>query len=159
MIEGPSDPAAPQERTPSRSGRRTRPALIAIVLAAALLVMSIWPKPWPVVTTPSGRRISHVILGHFVVADDAPVLRLKYQTELPLSDTLSLKAEARELWERFRHDVERGNYVHAAFFPQEPPSGLCFRHVGFCVYRGYGFVVRRRADGRFYFDGDSIPLP
>jgi hypothetical protein len=159
MTEGLSGPAAPLEGKPLGSRRRRRHALIAVILASALVVMSIWPKPWPVITTPSGRRVTHVILGHFVVANDAPLLRLKYQTELPLSDTLSLKAEARELWEQFRHDVQRGNYVHAAFLPQEPPSGLCFRYVGFCMYRGYGFVVRRRADGRFYFEGDSIPLP
>jgi hypothetical protein len=136
-----------------------RPALVGVVLALALVGVSTWPKPWPVLTTPSGRQITHVVVGHFTVVNDAPLIRLKYETTLPLSDTLALKAEARELWDTFRYDVERGNYTHAAFYPQEPPSGLCFRHSGLCKYRGFGFVVRRRQDGRFYFDGDSVPLP
>ncbi len=68
------------------------------------------------------------------------------------------KAEAQELWEQFGHGVQRGGDVNAAFLAQARPTGLCFRHAG-CKYKGYGFLARRREDGRFYFSNDTILLP
>jgi hypothetical protein len=151
--------ATEREVMEERSSRYKRPAIAGGIIAAAAIVISVWPRPWPVITTPSGRRITHVVVGHFIVPNDSPVLRLKYETTLPLSDTVALKAEARELWEQFRYDVQRGGYVNAAFLPEAPPTGLCFRHAGFCKYEGYGFLARRREDGRFYFSNDTTPLP
>ena len=151
--------ATDRDVTKKRSSRYKRPTIATAVIAVVAVTLSVWPRRWPVITTPSGRRITHVVLGHFIVPGDSPVLRLKYETTLPLSDTLALKAEARELWELFRHDVQRGGYVNAAFLPQAPPTGPCFRYAGFCKYQGYGFLARRRDDGRFYFPNDTIPLP
>ena len=159
MPENDSIPVTAGDVREKRPSRYKRPAIATFAIAAIAVIHSVWPRRWPVITTPSGRRITHVVLGHFIVPGDSPVLRLKYETTLPLSDTLALKAEARELWERFRHDVERGGYANAAFLPQAPPTGLCFRHAGFCKYQGYGFLARRHEDGRFYFPNDPVPLP
>jgi hypothetical protein len=120
--------------------------------------MRLWPRPWAVYTTPAGHKITHVVLGHFIVPNESPVLRFRYETTVPLGDTLALEAEARDIWPRFREDVERGGYVNAAFLAEAPPTGLCFRHQGLCQYKGYGFFVQKHA-GRWYFESDSVPLP
>jgi hypothetical protein len=142
---------------PKRSWKRS--AWITGLLALGVVLVLAWPSPWPVFTAPGGHQITHVILGHFVVPNEKPVLRLRYETKLPLADTVALKNEARDLWPRFREDVDRGSYVNAAFLADAPPTGPCFRHRGLCFYKSYGFLARKHDDGRWYFDGDSVPLP
>ena len=141
----------------SQSFRVFRYIAGAIVLVGAAVFLFL-PPAWPVVTLGSGRTVTHVIVGHFVVPNESPVIRLRYQTELALDDTVALRAEALELWPRFRIDVERGGYVNAAFLAEGPPTGLCFRHRGFCAYRGFGHLVRKRPDGLWYFDEELMPV-
>jgi hypothetical protein len=158
MMAGPPLVSGRSNAPPPRSSWR-RPAVITAGLAIAAVAVAVWPKASPVMTLPSGHHISHVVIGHFMVPNESPVLRFRYETQLPLADTAALRAEAREIWPEFRSYVLRGEYVNAAFLAQAPPSGLCYRHAGFCSYRGYGFLAKRASDGRFYFSGDSVALP
>lgn len=141
-----------------RANWRRRVWISAILGALGLLAYS-WPKPWATYTLPSGHKVTHVILGHFVVKNSDPVLRLRYETALPLSDSAALRREALELWPRFREKVERDGYNTAAFYAEAPPTGLCYRHQGICHYKGFGFLVRKNQDGRWYFADNGELLP
>lgn len=147
-------------RTPITKGftRRARVLWIPVTLGAVALLAYAWPRPWTVYTLPSGHKVSHVIVGHFVSSSGA-VLRLRYQTDLPLNDTTGLRRQALELWPWFRRSVERGGYNSAAFYAEAPPSGLCYRHQGICQYRGFGFLVRKNQHGRWYFHDTDELLP
>jgi glycopeptide antibiotics resistance protein len=95
-----------------------------------------WSSAWAAYRAPGGHKTTHLVLGHFVVPNESPALRLRYRTALPLGETLALKAEARDIWPRFREDVERGRYMNAAFLPEVRRTGLCGWHPWFCKYRG-----------------------
>lgn len=133
MIE--SEVAATEPPAPGR-GRWRRPAWITATLVIPIVAMLFWPRLWAVYTTPGAHKVTHVVLAHFVVPNESPVLRFRYETALPLGDTLALKAEARDIWPRFREDVERRRYMNAAFLAQAPRTGLCAWHREFCKYRG-----------------------
>jgi hypothetical protein len=136
-----------------------RPVWATAVFGTVALIAYVWPKPWAVLTLPSGHHVSHIVLGHFIVPNEDPVLRLRYETELSLTDTASLRREALELWPRFKVDVAEGGYKNAAFYAEAPPTGPCYRHQGFCRYRGFGFLIRKNQDDRWYFDDTGQLLP
>jgi hypothetical protein len=146
------------EKVMPRAGWK-RPLWVTLPLGAAAFIAYFWPKPWVVYTLPSGRHITHVVIGHFVVKYDDAILRLRYETELPLADTLALRQEALELWPRFRDAIRRGGYKSAAFYAEAPPTGFCYRHQGLCHCRGYGFPIRKNQDGRWYFADNDQLLP
>lgn len=127
---------AATEAPAPRPRRWRRPAWITAALVIPILAMLFWPRRWAADTTPGGHKITHVALGHFVVPNESPILRFRYEGALPLGNTLALKAEARDIWLRFREDVERGSYTNAAFLPEVRRTGLCAWHPWFCKYRG-----------------------
>jgi hypothetical protein len=136
-----------------------RPVWLTAAFGTVAFIVYIWPKPWAVLTLPSGHHVSHVVLGHFIVRNDDPVLQLRYETELSLTDTAGLRQEALELWPRFKVNVANGGYKSAAFYAQAPPTGPCYRHQGFCSYQGFGFLIRMNQDARWYFDDNDKLLP
>jgi hypothetical protein len=129
------------------------------MLVVAFLIVYLWPAEPTVLVVPSGAHVELLAVGHLEVLNERPVLRLRYQTDIPLTDTLRLRRQVRELWPWFKPQVERGGYVYAAFLAQAPPTGFCYRHHGICKYRQVGYLLSRRSDGLWYFAGDSHALP
>jgi hypothetical protein len=149
--------AAPAHRM-ARSRPRWAGLLLLTIFTAVAFVAYSWPRPWATYRLPSGQSVTHLILGHFVTTA-GPVLRLRYETELPLDDTTALRRQARELWPAFRAKLERGGYHRGAFYPETKPTGVCYRYQGLCRYRGFGFPLGKNQDGRWYFEDTDEVLP
>ena len=71
---------------------------VAILIVVAIVIASVTTRTAPWATLPSGSRVRMIAVGHVEVLGDRPVLRLRYQTDIPLADTARLRAQARELW-------------------------------------------------------------
>ena len=66
-------------------------------------------------------------------------LMLKYRTAIPLTDVERLRQEAKEIWQRFVVDVERGGFETAIISANEPEAGFMIK-----TSRSYNFVFEKK---------------
>jgi len=69
-----------------------------------------------------------------------PALLFQYQTDLKISDMVSLRKEAEEIWPILRIDADKGNFDSAIISANEVPNGLVFKSS-----KGFRFVYDKRA--------------
>jgi hypothetical protein len=79
-------------------------------------------------------------------------LVLNYETATPVEDKKALRAEAEEVWGKFRHHVEGANLPAGILRPVYMESSGMFVKNG----KGYGFVIERGSDGQWrWLDEDK----
>jgi len=85
-------------------------------------------------------------------------LRLDYVAIDPLSDTDALRSRALSIFTLLRPALDSlgttALVVHATEFA--PTSSTS---IGTRSFRGYGYVIKRASDGKWYFNGSSSPIP
>lgn len=64
-------------------GRWRRPAWITAALVIPIAAMLFSPRLWAVDTTPGGHKVTNVVLGHFVVPNESPVLNAAFLAQAP----------------------------------------------------------------------------
>lgn len=98
---------------------------------------------------PEGKKVKLLALGHFEVPGETPVLRLRYASSLPLSDTVGVRNEARALWPYLRHIADSAGYQNAALLSEQRSRRWCFPLLGACVTTSYGMLWRRLSSGEW----------
>jgi glycopeptide antibiotics resistance protein len=76
-----SEVAATEAPAP-RPGRRRRPAWITPALVIPIVAMLFASRLWAVHTTPGGHKVTHEVLGHFVVPNESPVLNAAFLAQV-----------------------------------------------------------------------------
>ncbi|HEX6746229.1 MAG TPA: hypothetical protein VF092_02860 [Longimicrobium sp.] len=100
--------------------------------------------PGPIVL-PSGRRVNVQAVAPIRFTQGPPALIVRYGTTISMTDTVPLKAEATEVFERFRATAERARLNGlVASAVQEPSRGPLADTAG------YNFVWTRGPDGRWH---------
>jgi glycopeptide antibiotics resistance protein len=64
-------------------GRWRRPGWVTAALVIPIVAMLFWPRLSPVYATPGGDKITHVMLAHFVVPNESPVLNAAFLAQAP----------------------------------------------------------------------------
>ena len=77
-----SEVAATEAPAPG-PGRWRRPAWITAALVIPIVAMLFWPRRCAGYTTPGGHKVTDVVLGHFVVPNESPVLNAAYPAQAP----------------------------------------------------------------------------
>jgi hypothetical protein len=95
-------------------------------------------------TLASGRKIRILSIGKMHFSQGPTALMLKYQTATPIDDLPALQAEADEIWERFRFDVEKAQLTVGLLNANEPPKGFIIS-----TSRAFTFVFKKSSDGRW----------
>jgi hypothetical protein len=98
-----------------------RPIALGLIVAMASLWTPVIASEFRVL--PSGKRIEILSLG-LLQATDCLALVLKYRTQMPIEDILSLVREAEEIWPIFRVDVEKGRYKCAVIGAHGPEKAV-----------------------------------
>jgi len=102
---------------------------LGIVSFLALLACQRAEQPYTERRLPSGRTI-HIYKVERVYLKDLtkpPVLMLTYRTSLPPHDSEELRAEAREIWEAWKPDVEASKLPYAAIRASELRQAPVYR--------------------------------
>lgn len=85
-------------------------------------------------------------------------LRVDYVAIDSLSDTVALRSRALSIFARLRPALDSSGtvtlVVHATQFLPTPSTS-----PGVRSFRGYGYVIKRASDGKWYFKGSSSPIP
>jgi hypothetical protein len=98
--------------------------------------------PYQIHRLPSGEQIKVLSIGRINFSGSGPALVLKYQTDLNMSDTAALHAQAARIWQEFHKDAEQAQVTSAIVSANSPPSGGMVRRG-----RAYNFVYEKSADG------------
>jgi hypothetical protein len=88
---------------------------------------------------------------------DAPALQIEYQTQVDISDTIAVKAEARRIWPVFRpyiDAVEVSNAIITATDRKFQGNGVA--HV--TRMHHFGTIAVRDSSSTWHFSGESVPL-
>jgi hypothetical protein len=101
-------------------------------------------QPYQIHTLPSGEQVKVLGVGRINFSGSGPALMLKYQTDLNMSDTAALHAQAARIWEEFRKDADQAQVTSAVVSANSPPSGGIVSRG-----RAYNFVYERAADGNW----------
>jgi len=88
------------------------------------------------------------------VPNERPGLQIEYNPYLSLDDTVALKREALALWSTLRPRIDSMNppFVVLRATTRTPQV------IGYQSVRNYGFVIERRADGKWYFLNAKEPI-
>jgi hypothetical protein len=116
------------------------PWLVTLLAAACGGAAS--QPPYQIHTLPSGEQIKVLGVGRINLPASGPALMLKYQTDLNMSDTAALHAEAERIWQEFRKDAEQAQVASAILSANSPPSGGMVSHG-----HAYNFVYEKAAEG------------
>jgi hypothetical protein len=82
------------------------------------------------VRLPSGAEIALIATGKMYFSKEKKWgLTLKYETAIPLSDLGSTRAQAREVLDAFRAEVEKGDVTVVVLSAQSPPTGVFLRRA------------------------------
>lgn len=136
---------------------------IAVRLGTAVLGLALTSVVWtlapahPWITLRSGHQVRLLAMEHYdVPSESAVVLLFRYETHVPIEDTVSLRSEALSLWPTVQDSVERAGYSHVAFRTQGSGRGpLCWHNTGLCTFPYYGFLFERRPDARWYLSNGT----
>jgi hypothetical protein len=100
---------------------------------------------------PSGHGIKIISMNQMGFQDGQVALVLNYETQVSIDDLTTLRAEAEEVWDKFRHDVEGANLRIGILKPVHYETSGVISKSG----RGYGFVIEKRADGQWHWVNDD----
>ncbi len=102
----------------------------------------------------TGDSVRLLATGPAIVPNQKPGLLVEYNPFLSLDDTAALRREALGLWSALRPRVDSLNppFVVLRATTRRPQL------IGYQSVRNYGFVLERRADGRWYFLHESTPV-
>jgi hypothetical protein len=120
--------------------RRAHVALVYLLVAACSGGPS--QAHYQTHTLSSGQQIKVLGVTRMTFPQSGPALMLKYQTDLDISDTAALHAEAGRVWADFRAEAERAGVGGAILSATSPPVGGMVSHS-----KGYNFVYLKQADG------------
>ena len=102
-------------------------------------------------TLPSGRvvKIAGVMEVHFSSQNQAPALMLKYYTDIGMSDRGALQAEAEDIWQSFKVNVEKAGLKSAILSANEMPRGIISET------KGFNFVFTKQDNGVWVLMNDQ----
>ncbi len=102
----------------------------------------------------TGDSVRVLTTGPAIVPNQKPGLLVEYNPFLSLDDTSALRREALALWSVLRSRVDSLNppFVVLRATTRQPQL------IGYQSVRNYGFVLERRADGRWYFLHETTPV-
>jgi hypothetical protein len=90
---------------------------------------------------------------------EPPALQLEYEPPFSVADTAAVHREARRLWPVFAPYAE-ARHLTAAIVTATNLHVLGLWPIAWTSHvKSFGLVATRSTDGRWYFDGDSAPLP
>lgn len=114
------------------------------------------PPRYRVHTLSSGEQVKVLGVSRMTFPQSGPALMLKYQTDLDVTDTATLHAEAQRIWADFRAEAEKAGVQGAILSATSTPSSGIVSHS-----RGYNFVYVRHSDGSWHeahkADGPAVP--
>ena len=122
----------------------------ALLVVACLFIASCSKPPaYTTRTLPSGRvvKIAGIIKMHFSEGD--PALMLKYYTDIDMNDKVSLQAEAEDIWQAFKVDVEKAEMKSAILSANQMPRGIISKTSGF------NFAFKKQQDGGWLLTNDQ----
>jgi hypothetical protein len=92
---------------------------------------------------PSGREVKILSVGRiYSTQEEAWIIRLRYETELPLDNPAGLQVEIDDIWKYFRVDADQSGFKFAAVTAVEPS-----RVPGVEVHRQFGFLFVKDEKG------------
>ena len=99
---------------------------------------------YQLVTLSSGRQLKVLGEARMNFPNSGPALMLRYQTDVPLTDTAALRTQAADIWRDYQPHADstdvRGVILSANAAPQ---GGFVSQNAG------YNFVYEKGADGRW----------
>jgi hypothetical protein len=81
------------------------------------------------VALPSGGHIWITRVSHRIDCDGVPALMLEYRTKIPVDDASESEAEAGEMWQYFRPQVEEARMTVALMDAMSTGRGRVFRYT------------------------------
>ena len=99
---------------------------------------------------PSGDRVLIKAIGQFMVPGEFPVLRLRYQTSVNLSDTVAVRNQALEVWPLLKDLANAGQFRLAALAVESRRRSLCPGLLKLCVIHQYGLLFERDSTGSWH---------
>ncbi len=125
-----------------------------------LTLLPVWSACWlsaprgEVIHLASGDSVRVLTTGPAIVPNERPGLQIEYNPYLSLDDTVALKREALALWSALRPRIDSMNppFVVLRATTRTPQV------IGYQSVRNYGFVIERRADGKWYFLNAKEPI-
>ena len=130
------------KRRPKLLSSRTK-VWVALGLAAALFAARVWTSKAVDLPLRSGTRVSLLEIAERKRADGIRTMIVRYTTNIPLSDTASLRRQALEVWLQLAETAEERHVDQAVLTAQSAPRGVCYRGVGLCVFRARRFPFQR----------------
>jgi hypothetical protein len=128
-----------------RRRHQTAPRSVLILLGL-LVPIACTSKPtvpgYRVHILSSGEQVKVLGVSRTSFPQTGAALILRYETDLDLTNTEALRAEAGRIWVDFRTEAERADVHGAVLSATSAPSTGIVRHS-----RGYNFVYIRHSDG------------
>jgi len=116
-----------------------KPILAVIVLSLATLGCG--RANYNIHKLPSGSQIKVMHIGTISFKSGEKALKLDYQTDLKISDSLDLRNEVKEIWQVLKDDADKAQVTGAIISAQEAPSGFIFK-----TGHAYNFVFEKQSD-------------
>lgn len=118
--------------------------IFLLLLINTLLICCSSEPNYTVQKLPSGKEIKILNIGKMHFTNDIPALVLRYQTDIIITDTDSLRKEAEEIWPVFRVNVEKSGLSNATIMPTTVPIRKYFI---FTTNKSYYFTISRNSNG------------
>ncbi|HET8715789.1 MAG TPA: hypothetical protein VFM16_08185 [Holophagaceae bacterium] len=96
-------------------------------------------------TLPSGHRFRILRGGQVQFADGSKAAMIVFETERRPDDLKGIRAEAGELWDAYRPDIEKTGLTTAIVQANQPKHVLLLQKGGVIA----GYTWERQADGRW----------
>lgn len=101
--------------------------------------------------------VYRVKILHF--SDSTKAVQIEYEPPFAVADTEAVRREARTIWPAFAPYVESNNVEGAVITATNLHRHGIWPLAWTTTMNHYGVLVRRRANGTWYIDRDSVPLP
>lgn len=132
-----------------RTGRAARRATVVLphILAASALAACIacGGGEFVVKTLPSGHAYRILRGGQVQFSDGSKAAMIVFETERRPDDQAGIRAEAVELWDAYRPDIEKTGLTTAIVQANQPKHALLLQKGGVIA----GFTWDRQPDGRW----------
>lgn len=121
-------------------------ALFALLWLGTALACAGGSQPaYEVHTLTSGRQVKVLGEGRVNFEQSGPALMLRYQTDIPLADTVALQAEAADIWRDYESHADNAGVRGAVLSANIPPGGGLISRGG-----GYTFLYEKGPDGHWH---------
>ncbi len=101
--------------------------------------------------------VYRVKILHF--SDGTSAVQIEYEPPFAVSDTDAVRNEARTIWPALAPYVASNHVQGAAITATNLHRRGVWPLAWTTTMQHYGVLVRRRGDGNWYIDRDSVPLP